>query len=171
MALFKDAVEKFGLYMEVQKVPSIKGLQAFQVQRSNTWMDQILSYIKDGHLPLDPFETKKIKVRATRFTVVNDELYKRGFSFPYLKCLNPEEAVYVLQEIHEGVCESHSGPLSLVGKEIKEGYFWPTMQKGAVEIVKKYDNCQRFGNVQHIRGELMTIISSPWPFSTWGLTL
>ena len=71
-------------------------------------MDLILSNIKDGQLPLDPSEAKKVKVRATRFTVVNDELYKRGFSLPYLKCLNPEEALYVLQEIHEDICGNHS---------------------------------------------------------------
>ena len=49
---------------------------------------------------------------------------------------------------------------------IKAGYFWPTMQKDAIELVKKCDKCQRFGNVQHIPGELLTSISSPRPFST-----
>ena len=57
-------------------------------------MDPILSNIKK--LPSNPFEAKKVKVRAVRFTVMNDELYKRGFSLAYLKCLNPEEGVYVL---------------------------------------------------------------------------
>ena len=66
-------------------------------------MDPTLSYIKDGQLLSNLSEAKKVKVKATRFTVMNDELYKRGFSLPYLKCLNPKKAVYVLQEIHEGV--------------------------------------------------------------------
>ena len=54
---------------------------------------------------------------------------------------------------------------------IKAGYFWPTMQKDAVELVKKCDKCQRYGNVQHIPGELLMSISSPWPFSTWGIDI
>ena len=66
-------------------------------------MDLILSYIRDDQLPSDSFEAKKVRDRAPRFTIVNSELYKRGFSLPYLKCLNPKEAMYVLQEIHEGV--------------------------------------------------------------------
>ena len=57
-------------------------------------MDPILSNIKKH--PSNPFEAKKVKVRAVRFTVMNNELYKRGFSLAYLKCLNPEEGVYVL---------------------------------------------------------------------------
>ena len=35
----------------------------------------------------------------------------------------------------------------------------------------KCDKCQRFENVQHIPGELMTSISSPWPFSTQGIDI
>ena len=60
-----DSTKKPGLYMEVQTVLSIEGLQAFPVQQSHTWMDPILSYIKDGQLPSDPFEAKKVKVKST----------------------------------------------------------------------------------------------------------
>ena len=79
--------------------------------------------------------------------------------------------MYVLREIHEGVCCNYSRPQSLVWKAIKASYFWSTMQKDVVELVKKCDKCQRFGNVQHIPRELMTSISSPWPFSTWGIDI
>ena len=48
LASTEDAPEKPRLYMEVQATPCIEGLQAFSVQQSSTWMDPILSYIKDG---------------------------------------------------------------------------------------------------------------------------
>ena len=73
-------------------------------------MDPIISYIKDGNLPTDPLEAKKVKVKSSRFIILKDKLYKRGFSQPYLKCLNPKDVEYVLKEIHEGVCENHSRP-------------------------------------------------------------
>ena len=56
----------------------------------------MLSNIRDSQLPSDLSEAKKATVRAARFIVVNSELYKRGFSLPYLKCLNLEEEMYVL---------------------------------------------------------------------------
>ena len=34
--------------MKVQTVPSIEGLQVFLVHPLNTWMDPILSYIKEA---------------------------------------------------------------------------------------------------------------------------
>ena len=92
-------------------------------------------------------QTRKIKNRAARFTILNDTLYKRGFSMPYLKCVNEDEAKYILEEIYEGICGDHAGPRSLVSKVIRTGYFWPTMQVDAVELVKKCDKCQLFENV------------------------
>ena len=171
LALTEDTSAMEGLLMEVQTTPSIDRLQAISIQQQNNWMEPIISYIRDGQLPSDSSEAKKVNVRATRFIVLNRELYKREFLMLYLKCLAPNKATYVLREKHEGACGNHSGPQSLVGKMIRASYFWLTMQKDAVEFVKKCDKCQRFGNVQHIPGELLVSISSPWPFSTYGIDI
>ena len=42
---------------------------------------------------------------------------------PYLKCVNEEEAKYILKEINKGICGDHAGPRSLVNKVIRTGYF------------------------------------------------
>ena len=73
--------------------------------------------------------------------ILNDILYKKGFSIPYLKCVDEEEAKYILEEIHEKVCGDHTGPRSLVSKVVRIGYFWPIMQVDARELVKKCDKC------------------------------
>ena len=103
--------------------------------------------------------------------ILNEALYKRGFSMPYLKCVDEEEAKYILDEIHGVVCGDHIGPRSLVNKVMRTSYFWPTMQVDAVEIVKKCNKCQRYGNVQRIPAEILTTISSPWPFVQWGIDI
>ena len=90
-------------------------------------MTPIISFLQDGRLPQDIEEAKKVRKRTTRFTILNDTLYKRGLSMPYLKCVDEEEAEYILKEIHEGVCGDHASARSLVSKVIRTGYFWPTM--------------------------------------------
>ena len=90
-------------------------------------MTPIVSFLQDGRLPQDTKEVKKIKKRAARFTILNDSLYKRGFSMPYLKCVDKEKAKCILEEIHEGVYGDYAGPRSLVSKVIRMGYFWSTM--------------------------------------------
>ena len=72
---------------------------------------------------------------------MNDSLYKRGFSMPYLKCIDKSEAKYILEEIHEGIYGDHAGPRSLVSKIIRTGYFWPTMQKKVREFVERCNKC------------------------------
>ena len=101
----------------------------------------------------------------------NDALYKRGFSMSYLKSVDEDEAKYILEEIHEGICGDHASPRSLVSKVIRTGYFWPTMQVDAMELVKKCDKCQRYGNVQRLPVERMMTIASSWPFAQWGIDI
>ena len=40
-----------------------------------------------------------------------------------------------------------------------------------MELVKKCDKCQRYGNVQRLPAERLTTISSPWPFAQWGIDI
>ena len=87
---------------------------------------------------------------------------------PYLRCVDEEKAKYILEEIHEGIYGDHAGPRSLVNKVIQTGYFWPTMQMDAIELVKKCDKCQRYGNVQQLPIERLKTIASLWPFAQWG---
>ena len=153
------------LEMEVQKHPSIEEVPTSTIQKASNWMTPIMAFIQDGHLPQDIAKAKKVRKRAARFTILNDTLYKRGFSMPYLKCVDEEEAEYILEEIHQGICGDHTGPRLLVNKAIRTGYFWPTMQMDAVELVKKCDRCQRYGNVQRLPAERLTTISFLWPFA------
>ena len=90
---------------------------------------------------------------------------------PYLKCVDEEEAKYILEEIHEGVCRDHAGPRSLLSKVIRIGYLWPILQVDAKELIKKCDKCQGFGNVQRLPAEKLTMIASLWPFAQWGINI
>ena len=83
----------------------------------------IIRYLKEGWLPEDKAEARKIQIRVARFVIIDDLLYKRGYSLPYLRCTNSEEADYVLREIHEKVCENHTGARSLARKAFKAGYY------------------------------------------------
>ena len=147
--------------MEVQKYPSIEEVPTFAIQRANSWMTPIIAFLQDGHLPQNTEEAKKVKKRVARFVILNDTLYKRGFSMLYLKCVDEEEAKYILEEIHQGICGDHVDPRSLANKVIQTVYFWPTMQMNAVELVKKCNRCKQYGNVQRLPAERLTAISSP----------
>ena len=64
---------------------------------------------------------------------------------PYLKCVDEEEAKYILEEIHEGLCGDNAGPKSLVSKFIRTCYFWPTMQVDVRELVRSATSAKGLG--------------------------
>ena len=132
---------------EVQYVPSIDLPEVQQIEDRENWMTPILSYLKEGKLPKGKNEARKLRVRAAKYVLMDEVLYKRGFSQPYLRCLAPDEANYMLREVHERACGNHSRAKSLIHKVVCEGYYWPTVQADAKAYVKVCDQCQRFSNV------------------------
>ena len=88
-----------------------------------------------------------------------------------MRCVEREEAKYILEEVHRGICGDHMGAKSLIKKIIRTGYFWPTMQQDAADFIRKCNTCQRYRNVQRIPGEKMTTIFMPWPFAQWGIDI
>ena len=140
-------------------------VEVMRVSTEKSWMDPILSYIRDVILPEDRKQARKLKSRATRYTLLDEVLYRRGFTLPLLRCLDNEEANYVLREIHEGICGNHSGARTLAFKALRQGYFWPTMHQDAKRVAKSYKVCQSFSEIHAQSLEKLTTISSPWPFA------
>ena len=132
---------------EVQYIPSIDLPKLLQVHNEGNWMTTIISYLKNGSLPEEKDEAKKLKVRSARYVLLNDVLYKRGFSQPYLRCLSLDKTNYVLREVHEGAYGNHSGARSLIHNVIRARYYWLTIQADAKAYVKVCDQCQRFSNI------------------------
>nr|GEW91355.1 hypothetical protein [Tanacetum cinerariifolium] len=79
-------------------------------EEGDTWMTPIFKYLTDGILPADSKKARAAKRKSWRFAVVNRTLYKKYFLGPWLRCVGPLQANYVLREIHEGSCSMHTGP-------------------------------------------------------------
>ncbi|KAL0313645.1 UNVERIFIED_CONTAM: Transposon Tf2-12 polyprotein [Sesamum radiatum] len=138
---------------------------------TTSWKEEIVRFLTEGFEPEGEKDAKSLRRRASHFVMVDGQLYKCGFSQPFLKCLTPEEGNYVLREIHEGICGNHLGGRALAGKTLKQGFFWPTMLQNANELVKHCRACQEHANINHQPAALMQHLESPCPFDQWGLDL
>ena len=131
-----------------------------------SWMDPIIQFLSKDVLPKDKLEVEKIQRKAPRFWLSEDQkLYKHSFSGPYLLCIHPKTSELLLEELHEGICGSHTGGRSIAHKAITHGYWWPNMQKEVLEYMNKCDQCQRFAPNTHQPGGFLNLLSSPWPFA------
>ena len=100
-----------------------EAVHVHQVRVGPSWMDLVVLFLKKVILPEEKSEADKIRRKAPWFWLSEDQkLYKRSFSRPYLLCIHPEVSELLFEELHEGICGSHTGGSSLSHKAITQGY-------------------------------------------------
>nr|GEV23684.1 reverse transcriptase domain-containing protein [Tanacetum cinerariifolium] len=140
-------------------------------EEGHTWMTLFYEYLTEGVLPEEKKKERTVRRKAGRYAVINEVLYKRYFLGPWLRCVRPLQANYVLREIHEGSCSMHAGQRSVVAKASRSSYFWPTMHTDAKNLIRECKDCQVHRQVPKNPQEKLTPITSPWPFYKWGIDI
>lgn len=88
---------------------SSKEFLRIEAEELESWKNKIVEYLLKGTLPIDREKARKLRTQATRYVMIADKLYRRGFSSLMLKCLNKEQTDYVIKELHEGIYGMHLG--------------------------------------------------------------
>ncbi|XP_074363782.1 uncharacterized protein LOC141704443 [Apium graveolens] len=125
------------VYFEELQKPSINSEEVLEIESNQIWMTPFINYLEKGELPEDKGKAQTLKATTAKFFIEEGLLYLMTFSSPILKYVGPEEANYCLMEVHEEICGDHMSAKALAHKIIRQGYYWPTIHKDAVEFVKK----------------------------------
>ncbi|GJR28291.1 reverse transcriptase domain-containing protein [Tanacetum coccineum] len=78
--------------------------------------------------------------------------------------LSPQQAKYLIKEIHMGSCGMHDEPRKAVHKAMNAGYFWPRMHQDANNEISSCDSCQVYATVPKLPKNDMISVTSAWPF-------
>ncbi|XP_074337090.1 uncharacterized protein LOC141674268 [Apium graveolens] len=159
------------VYFEELKAPSTERAEVLCIGSADNWMTPYIAYLKDGMLPKDQNKARYLKHKAARFFLEDGQLYRRTFSAPTLKCVDPDEENYCLREVHEGICGDHLAAKALAYKVIRQGYYWPTVHSDSIAYVKKCPQCQKFSNVPRQSPSLPVSVLSLIPFVVWGIDI
>ncbi|XP_076930734.1 uncharacterized protein LOC143595653 [Bidens hawaiensis] len=93
------------ILVEVLEHPSVPQNQVLVIHTGvESWMTPIKAYLSSGYLPAEKAEARKIKHKALNYQLNNGLLYRRSFLGPLLRCVDAEDAIYLIREIHEGIC-------------------------------------------------------------------
>nr|GEZ40019.1 reverse transcriptase domain-containing protein [Tanacetum cinerariifolium] len=130
--------------VEILKEKSIreKEMATIVEEEGPTWMTPIIEYLRDETLPENQKEASKLRIKARQYELLEGILYRRSCLKPWLRCVGPLQADYVIREIHEGSCSMHAGPRSMVAKTMRSRYYWPTIHPDAREMIRKCKSCQ-----------------------------
>ena len=103
------------------------------------------------------------------FFLNGDVLYKRNHDMVLLRCVDKEEAEKIIQEVHEGSFGTHADGHAMARKILRAGYYWLTMESDCFSYVKKCHKCQIYADKVHVPPTSLNVLTSPWPFSMWGM--
>ncbi|GJW07749.1 reverse transcriptase domain-containing protein, partial [Tanacetum coccineum] len=159
--------------VEILNEKSINGKEVAAVfeEEEPTWMTPIVEYLRDGTLPEDSKDASKLRIKARQYELLQGVLYRRSFLKPWLRCVGPLQADYVIQEIHEGSCSLYARPRSVVSKAMRSRYYWPTMHRDSRETIRKCKDRQIHRPVPREPQQPLTPITTPWSFYKWGIDI
>ncbi|KAJ3705302.1 hypothetical protein LUZ61_009007 [Rhynchospora tenuis] len=111
--------------------PSIDVLElgVYVIEVEDEWYALLWDFLNNNKLPDDEKVARKVKRWALEFTIMDGNLFKKGYGIPWLTCVGRTKADELMSEIHEGICGSHQGMNSLSNRIIRAGFYWPTLRK------------------------------------------
>ena len=122
---------------EILEEPSIQKEEIMQIEKDPaSWQTPIIKYLREGSLPEMPKDALKIKKSTTFYTIIDNQLFKRGYLILLLKCISEDQSQYIMAEVHEDVYGHHLGGRSLEAKILRVGYYWPTMKADCMKNVQ-----------------------------------
>ena len=128
-------------------------------------------YLADEILSLEPAEARKIKKNSSKYTLIDGKLFRPEFTHPILVCVDGEQCMRIMVELHKGICGSNIGGRSLSSKAIRVGYYWPTMREDCTRYAQRCKQCQQHADWHKAPSAELTSIYNPWPFHTWGIDI
>ncbi|XP_016173638.1 uncharacterized protein LOC107616157 [Arachis ipaensis] len=151
--------------------PSIDILNILSMINEGSWQQPYIQYLRSGSIPEQIKDKIKFRRQASFFTLMNNILYRRGYSRPLLKCLDRTEADLILSEAHEGICGIHCGARSLAQKVLRAGFYWPTIWDDSRQKVRTCDKCQKHSPMINVPAEQLHQSEVSWPFNRWGIDI
>ena len=88
---------------------------------------------------------------------------------PFYVVVTHEEVEVVLNDCHRGACGGHLSGISTAQKILRVGYFWPSIFKDCVDVVKRCHPFQVFTRNMHSKPAPLHPIITIGPFTKWGL--
>jgi hypothetical protein len=76
---------------------------------TDDWRKEIVDYLKDPSKKVE----RRIRFQATKYVLLDDELYYRTIDGVLLKCISSDESKSLMGEIYEGVCGAHQSAFKM----------------------------------------------------------
>ncbi|RVW18052.1 Retrovirus-related Pol polyprotein from transposon 17.6 [Vitis vinifera] len=118
-----------------------------EVQDDLPWFHDIRQFLRFGTYPEAAIakDRRALRQLATRFVICGETLYRLSVDGILLLCLDRASADRVMREVHAGVY--------------------------CCQFIQRCPECQMHGDLIHVPPSELHALTSPWPFSVWGIDI
>ncbi|GKV46004.1 hypothetical protein SLEP1_g53027 [Rubroshorea leprosula] len=106
------------------------------------WRYPIMEYLKNPNFKA----SRKTKMQALNYVLLEGVLYRRGYDELPLRCLGPDEYCQIMSDVHNGICD-------------------------CISYAKGCKAYQIHGPLQRVPASKLHPIVKPWPFRGWAIDL
>jgi hypothetical protein len=130
------------------------------------WCVPFILYLIDGTGYFDRTENERCICHSKQYLVVEGKLWRKNTKAEVLmKCIEQEDGIKLLAEIHSSTCGNHVASRTMVGKAFRAGFYWPSAVADAEKLVRHCANCQFFSKRVHVPAHEIQTIPASWPFA------
>jgi len=104
---------------------------------ADDWRKEIVDYLRNSSKKVE----RRVRFQATKYVLLNDELYYHTVDGILLKCLGDDESKSLMGEIHEGVYGAHQWTFKMKWIIRRNGYYWPTILEDCFKYFKGCEGC------------------------------
>ena len=113
---------------------------------ASPWYFDIIYVLQNLQAPkgLSKSRIRAIKLKATKFCIINQYLYWKDPGGVLLKCLLENEAQQTVKEFHKGDRGGNHSWKVTANKIRREGFYWPSLFSDVYKETTRCNQCQIF---------------------------
>eukprot|EP00253_Pinus_taeda_P030032 PITA_30032 len=143
----------------------------FLINTLYPWYMDIIVYLQMSsfHPNLSKDARRRICHQSQPYHIIGDTMYRLGIDSILHRCLTLEEAERVLNDFHFGTCGGHMSGYATTQKILCAGYFWPSIFKDCILVVRSCHECQIYQRKICAPPTPLHLVVTIGPFSKWAI--
>ena len=170
--LAESNCQALGLYVMAEEITQEEDQAALKKEKimdfysASTWYADIVYFLLFLQCPehLDRKAARYLKLKATKYCLVEEQLFWKDPGGILLRCLDKSEIEGVISDSHEGACGGHKYWKTTAYRILRAGYYWPTLFADVYQQVRACIPCQKFAGKQKLLSLPLKPIAVNAPF-------
>lgn len=109
-------------------------------------------------------ERRSLRLKATKYAIVNDVIYKKGLDGAFLRCVDKDQQEKLLNSLHNEACGGNSSSTMTTFKILRNGFYWHGMLADSYRWLGECEKCKLFSSKPRLVALPLKVVVIEEPF-------